>query len=273
MPGFGIGMINGDFHIAEIRQAVAERLKRVVMYTIALGPRCFKWKSLSGPKALLFLQFLIAFITRSVVNVRTISNRFLLVSLVTTLVSLQEECLSSFEVLNCLLNLVASCLDDANEIPLKVIASFSAPRFALPSIILIVIHNLVRSVFSPWFQQSLYIFSVCAHIYASGWLYSISAVQVRWGLFYGGHLVCSSRPVSLLVQVPHGVCGVHYGCGVMLLCVQRYEIYSHLFSSLLEENACSGRPLLLVCIYPSWPFLGSHRFDVGMGWRASSSVI
>ena len=29
-----------------------------------------------GPKALLFLQLLIAFITRSVVNVRTISNGF-----------------------------------------------------------------------------------------------------------------------------------------------------------------------------------------------------
>ena len=46
---------------------MAERLKRVVMYSMALGPRCFKWKmlSLSGPKALLFLQLLIAFITRS----------------------------------------------------------------------------------------------------------------------------------------------------------------------------------------------------------------
>ena len=115
MPGFGIGMINDDFHIAGIRQVVAERLKRAVMYSMTLGPRCFKWKmlSLSGPKALLFLQLLIAFITRSVVNVRTISNGFLLVSLV----SLEEVCLPSFEVLNCWLNLVASCLDDENEIP------------------------------------------------------------------------------------------------------------------------------------------------------------
>ena len=105
------------------------------MYSMALGPRCFKWKmlSLSGPKALLFLQLLIAFITRSVVNVRTISNGFLLVSLVTTLVSLEEVCLPSFEVLNCWLNLVASCLDDENEFPLKVIASFSASRFAINS--------------------------------------------------------------------------------------------------------------------------------------------
>ena len=32
------------------------------MYSMALGPRCFKWKmlSLSGPMALLFLQLLIA---------------------------------------------------------------------------------------------------------------------------------------------------------------------------------------------------------------------
>ena len=118
------------------------------MYSIALGPRCFKWTmlSLSGPNALLFLQLLIAFITRSAVNVSAISNGFLLVSLGTTRVSLEEVCLSSLEVLNCWLNLVASCLDDENEIPLKVIASFSASRFALPYISLIVLHSLVRSV-------------------------------------------------------------------------------------------------------------------------------
>ena len=140
-------------------------------------------------------------------NVRTISNGFFFVSLVTTLVSLEEVCLPSFEVLNCWLNLVATCLDDENEIPLKVIASFSASRFALPSIPLIVLHSLVRSVFWSMLSTKSLHFAVCAHIYGSGWLYSILAVQVRWGLLYGGHLVCSSRPVSLLVQVPHGVCG------------------------------------------------------------------
>ena len=64
-------------------QAVTERLKRAVMYSMALGPRCFKWKmlSLSGPKALLFLQLLIALPTRSVVNVCAISNDFLFISL------------------------------------------------------------------------------------------------------------------------------------------------------------------------------------------------
>ena len=56
-----------------------------------------------------------------------------LVSLVTKRVSPEELCLPSFEVLNCWLNLVASCLDDENEIPLNVIASFSVVRFALLS--------------------------------------------------------------------------------------------------------------------------------------------
>ena len=85
-------------------------------------------------------------------NVRVISN----VSLVTTLVFLEEVCLPSFEVLNWWLNFVTSCLDDENEIPLKVIASFSASRFALPSIHLIVLHSLVRSVF--WSMVSFFPF-------------------------------------------------------------------------------------------------------------------
>ena len=107
------------------------------MYSIALGPKFFKWKmlSLSGLKALLFLQLLIALVTMSAVKVSTIFIGFLLVSLVTKRVSLEEECLPSFEGLSCLLNLAASCLDDENEIPLKEIASFPAVRFALPSII------------------------------------------------------------------------------------------------------------------------------------------
>ena len=40
-----------------------------------------------------------------------------------------------------------SCLDDENELPLKVIDSFSASGFALPSILLMVLHILVTSVF------------------------------------------------------------------------------------------------------------------------------
>ena len=80
-----------------------------------------------------------------------------MVSFVTTRVSLEEVCLPSFEVLNRWLNLVARCLDDENEIPLKAIASFSASRFALPSIPSIVLHRSGLS-FGPWFQQSLSIF-------------------------------------------------------------------------------------------------------------------
>ena len=139
----------------------------VVMYSIAIGPICWKWNmlSLSGPKALLFLQLLIAFITRSAVNVRAIAHGFLLVSLVTTLVSLEEVCLPSFEVLNCWLNLVASCLDNENVIPLKVIASFSDSGFALPSVPLIVLHSLVRSVFwSMVSTKSPFFFLLCTHI-------------------------------------------------------------------------------------------------------------
>ena len=73
----------------------------MVIYSIALGPRFYKWKkvSLSGPNALLFLQRLIALITRFAVNVSAISIGFLLVSFVTNRVSLEDVCLSSFEVL------------------------------------------------------------------------------------------------------------------------------------------------------------------------------
>ena len=58
-----------------------------------------------------------------------------------------KKCVPRCDVLNCWLNLVASCSDDENEISLKVIASFSASRFALPSIPLIVLHSLVIFVF------------------------------------------------------------------------------------------------------------------------------
>ena len=90
---------------------------------------------------------------------------------------------------------MTSCLDDENEIPLKVIASFSATNSFNSSPQLGQVCLLVHGF------NKISIFSVCAHRYGSGWLYSILAVQERWGLFYGGHLVCSSRPVSLLIQV------------------------------------------------------------------------
>ena len=88
-----------------------------------------------------------------------------MVSLVTTLVSLEEVCLPSFEVLNCWLNLVARCLDDENEISLKVIASFSASRLALSSIPLIVLHSLVTYVFWTMVStKSLNFFRLCTQM-------------------------------------------------------------------------------------------------------------
>ena len=101
----------------------------------------------------------------SAVNVSVISIGFLLVSLVPNRLSLEEECLPSFEVVNRLLNLAASCLDDENAIPLKVIASFSAVHFALPSIPLIVLHSLLISVLLSMFStKSLRFCRVWAHM-------------------------------------------------------------------------------------------------------------
>ena len=85
---------------------------------------------------------------------------------------------------------MASCLDDENEIPLKVIASFSASRFALPSIPLIVLHNLVRSVFwSMVSTKSLHFYRLCTQIRFWMVLFNLGS-SGEVGLFYGGHLVC-----------------------------------------------------------------------------------
>ena len=99
-------------------------------------------------------------------------------------------------------------MDDENEIPLKEIASFSAVRFALPSIPLIVSHSLVISVLWSMFSTKSLRFSVYAHRCVSGCLYSELAVQARCDLFCGGRLVWSCCPISLLVQIPRGVCVV-----------------------------------------------------------------
>ena len=56
-------------------------------------------------------------------------------------------------------------MDDENYIPLKVIALFSASRFALPSTPLIVLHSLVRYVFwSLVSTKSLYFFRLCTQM-------------------------------------------------------------------------------------------------------------
>ena len=82
------------------------------------------------------------------------------------------------EVLNCWLNLVASCLDDENDLPLQVIASFSASRFALPSIPLIVLYSLVMSVsWSMGSTKSLHLFRMCTQM--RFWMYFIQSWQFR----------------------------------------------------------------------------------------------
>ena len=102
----------------------------------------------------------------SAVKLSAISIGFVLVSLITNRISLEKECLPSFEVLNCLLNLAASCLDDENKIPLMEIASFSAVRFALPSIPLIVLHSLVISVLWSMFStKSLNFCCLCSQMH------------------------------------------------------------------------------------------------------------
>ena len=150
------------------------------MYSIALGARFFKWKVLSvSGIALLFLQLLIALVTMSAVKVSAISIGFLLVSLVTNRVSLEEECLPSFEVLN----LAASCLDDETEIPLKEIASFSSSvRFALLSIPLIVIHSLIISVFWSMLSTKSYFFHLCSQMRFWMSLFSLGSSGEVWSL-------------------------------------------------------------------------------------------
>ena len=61
LPALGIGMTNDVFQING---------KAAVRCSVAMGPRFFKWKMLreSEPYALLFLQFLIALVTWSLVN-------------------------------------------------------------------------------------------------------------------------------------------------------------------------------------------------------------
>ena len=245
------------------------------MYLMALGPRCFKWKmlSLSGPKALLFLQRLIAFITRSAVNVRTISNGFLLVSLVTTLVSLEEVCLPSFEVLNCWLNLVASCLDDENEIPLKVIASFSALRFVLPSIPLIVLHSLVRSVFwSMVSTKSLHFFRLCTQMRFWMALFNLGSSGEVGSLLWRSPLLFITSSISAGTGFSWSLWRpVGMWCDAALSRTVR-KIFSSLRQSVGRERLL--RAASTSCLYLSQlAFLGSHRFDVGLGWRAPSPVI
>ena len=58
----------------------------------------------------------------------------------------------------------------------------------------------------PRSQQYLSIFVFCVRRCGSGCHNSVLAFHARWDLFYGGHLVLSSHLISLLVEVPRGMC-------------------------------------------------------------------
>ena len=139
--------------------------------------------SLSGPNSLLFLLLLIALVTMSAVNVCAISIGFLLVSLVTNRVSLEEEGLPIFEVLN----LAVSCLDDENEIPLKVITSFSAVNFfdSSPQLGKICLLLLVLNKISPFFP------CMCADafldVFIQSWQFRRSGVSFPEVISTGHH--------------------------------------------------------------------------------------
>ena len=158
--------------------------------------------SLSGPKALLFLQLLIALLTRSVVNVCAISKDFLFDSLVTNRVSLEEVCLPNFDLSNCWLNLVASCLDDENQIPLKVLCiAFCSAINSLnnsPQLGLLVQGLNKISAFLPF---------VCVDaildVIIQSWQFRRGGISFTVVISF-----VSSHPISLLVQVPRGVCVV-----------------------------------------------------------------
>ena len=80
-----------------------DRVVEECRFSIALGPRCFRWKmlSLSGTKARVLLQILIPIVTWSIVNVTAEVNYFCLISLDTNRVAREEVYLASFEVVNC----------------------------------------------------------------------------------------------------------------------------------------------------------------------------
>ena len=139
------------------------------MYSSALGSRYFKWKMLSlpGSNILLCLQRLIALVSKSNVNVLP-SPWVSIFSLLLLIKSLFRKCIYPvFVVLNCWLNLQASCLGYGKKVPLTVSDSFSAWCFALPLIPWTVLHRLFKSIY--WYMvsaKSLDIFPfVCTYVF------------------------------------------------------------------------------------------------------------
>ena len=198
---------------------------------------------------------------------------FSLVSLVTTLVSLEEVCLPSFKVLNCWLNLVASCLDDENEIPLKVIASFSASRFSLSSIPFIVFHSLVRSVFwSMVSPKSLHFCRLCTQMRFWMALFNLGSSGEMGSLLRGSSRLFITSSISAGTGSSWSLWRpVWMWCDAALSRTVR-KIFSSLWQSVGRERLLRAASTSFLYL-SQLAFLDSHRFDVGLGWRASSSVI
>ena len=201
--------------------------------------------SFPGPNALLFLQLLIALVTMSAINVSSIPTGFLLVSLVTNGISLEEECLPSCEVLNCLLNLADSCLDDENGIVLKVIASFSAVRFSLQSFL----HSLVKSVFWSMFStKSLHFCRLCSQMRFWMSLFSLGSSDEVWSLLWKSSRLVITSSISVGTGSSWSLCRL-----VGMWCDAAFSrIVRKIFSSLCQFV---GREHLINST--SWPsFLG-----------------
>ena len=64
----------------------------------------------------------------------------------------------------------------------------------------------------PFSPRNYYTFSVCVYWCVFQCHNSFFVDQASWDLFYGGHLVCSSCSVSLIVKVPHEACVVQKRC-------------------------------------------------------------
>ena len=172
-----------------------------------------------------------------------------------------------------MVELGASCLDDENEIPLKVIASFSASRFALPSIPLIFLHSLVRSVFwSMVSTKSLNFFRLCTGmrfwmaLFNLGSSGGVGSLLRRSSRLFITSSISAGTGSSWSLWRPVGM-----WCDAALSRTVR-KIFSSLWQSVGRERLL--RSASTSCLYISQlAFLGSHRFDVRLGWRPSSSVI
>ena len=131
-------------------------------------------------------------------------------------------------------------MDDENEIPLKVIASFSAVRFSLPSILLIVLHSLVRSVFWYIFStKSLHFCRLCSQMNLWMSLFSLgSSDEVGCILRRSSRLVITSS-ISAGTGVSWSLCPpVEMWCHAVMS-----RIVRRIFSSLWQSVSVPVRPI------------------------------